>query len=142
MSLKKFTITMGIIFLAMGILAFMPGITTYPRAEDPGLALSMAHGRLFGLFPVNALHNLIHIVFGVWALAVYKNMANARLYCKATAIVYAVLAVFGLFPTLNVMFGLAPLHGNNIWLHALIAIATGYYGFVWGTSPKTSGRWA
>jgi hypothetical protein len=46
------------------------------------------------------------------------------------AIIYAVLAVMGIIPGLNTTFGLIPLYGHDIWLHAVIAIAAAYFGFV------------
>ncbi|HEX8415555.1 MAG TPA: DUF4383 domain-containing protein, partial [Sphingomicrobium sp.] len=54
----------------------------------------------------------------------------ARAYARAVAIIYAVLTMLGLFPGTNLMFGLAPLYGNDIWLHALLAVVAGYFGFV------------
>ena len=37
----------------------------------------------------------------------------------------------GLVPALRLdtTFGLVPLYGNDIWLHALLAIGAGYFGF-------------
>ena len=83
-----------------------------------------------GLFPVNALHNVVHIIFGIWGIAAYRSYTGARSYSKAVAIIYAVLAVMGIIPGLNTTFGLIPLYGHDIWLHAVIAIAAAYFGFV------------
>jgi hypothetical protein len=38
--------------------------------------------------------------------------------------------VAGLVPGLNTMFGLVPLFGNDIWLHALLAGIAAYFGWV------------
>jgi hypothetical protein len=43
----------------------------------------------------------------------------------------------GFIPVLRTTFGLAPVYGNNIWLHALLAIAAGYFG--WVHKPATAG---
>jgi hypothetical protein len=48
------------------------------------------------------------------------------------AIIYAVLVVMGLVPALNTTFGLIPIHGNDVWLHALLAVIAAYFGFVHG----------
>ena len=32
---------------------------------------------------------------------------------------------------LHTTFGLVPLYGNDIWLHAVLAIVAGYFGFVY-----------
>ena len=83
-----------------------------------------------GLFPVNALHNVVHIIFGIWGIAAYRSYTGARGYSKAVAIIYAVLAVMGIIPGLNTTFGLIPLYSHDVWLHAVIAIAAAYFGFV------------
>jgi hypothetical protein len=128
MKTRYFALIMGIVFLLVGIAGFIPGLTMAPMAPASD-AMAPAHGVLLGLFPVNWLHNLVHIAFGIWGIAAYRSFAGARGYAKAVAIIYAVLTVMGLIPGLNTMFGLVPLYGNDIWLHALITIAAAYFGF-------------
>lgn len=134
MNIKKFTTILGILFLIIGILGFVPGLLTMPHDTDPILAATDSHGRFLGLFAVNSIHNLIHIAFGIWALSASRDILRARQFCKANAVIYAVLAVMGLFPGLNTLFGLAPLHGHDVWLHAVIAASTGYFGYAWAVN--------
>lgn len=131
MAIKRFTLMVGILFAGIGLMGFFPQFRSLPWVEDPALTIGAAHGRLFGLFPVNAVHNLLHLALGFWGIAAANDMSAARLFCRANAVIYAVLAVAGLFPYLNTIFGLVPLHGHDVWLHALIAGATGYFGYVW-----------
>ena len=129
MSTRYFSLVLGIIFLLVGIAGFVPGLLQTPEpAAD--VEVTQSFGRLMGLFPVNALHNVVHIIFGIWGIAAYRSYTGARGYSKAVAIIYAVLAVMGLIPGLNTTFGLIPLYGHDIWLHAVIAIAAAYFGFV------------
>jgi hypothetical protein len=129
MNTRYFSLVLGIIFLLIGIAGFVPGLLQTPEpAAD--VEVTQSFGRLMGLFPVNALHNLVHIIFGIWGIAAYRSYTGARGYSKAVAIIYAVLAVMGLIPGLNTTFGLIPLYGHDIWLHAVIAIAAAYFGFV------------
>jgi hypothetical protein len=128
MTTRYFALILGIVFLLIGIAGFIPGLLVQPE-PTPDVAVTESFGRLFGLFPVNMLHNLVHIVFGIWGIAAYRSYSGARGYSKAVAVIYAVLAVMGLIPGLNTTFGLIPLYGNDIWLHALIAIAAAYFGF-------------
>jgi hypothetical protein len=130
MDIKRFTLIAGVLFVLVGILGFIPGITTAPHVNDPNLAVDASYGRLFGLFPVNVLHNLVHLAFGVWALVAAKDFAQSRIFCKSTAIIYAVLTIAGLIPGLSTVFGLIPLQSHDIWLHAIIAVGAAYYGFV------------
>lgn len=130
MTTRYFSLILGIVFVVAGIAGFIPGLLTPPHATDPALALEGGYGRLFGLFPVNWVHNLIHIAFGIAGLVCYRSFGAARSYAQATAVIYGVLIVFGFIPLLNTTFGLAPLFGHDIWLHFLIAAPAAYFGFV------------
>jgi hypothetical protein len=129
MSTRYFSLALGIIFLLVGIAGFVPGLLQTPE-QAADVQVTQSFGRLFGLFPVNALHNAVHIIFGIWGIAAYRSYTGARGYSKAVAIIYAVLTVMGIIPGLNTTFGLIPLYGHDIWLHAVIAIAAAYFGFV------------
>lgn len=139
MKTRYFALVMGIVFLAIGILGFVPGLLTSPVGQ-PQLAVEAGHGLLFGLFPVNVLHNIFHLIFGVWGVVVWKSFANSRTYSRTVAIVYAVLVVMGLIPVLNTFFGLIPLHGHIVWLHALIAIVAAYFGYASVSTVETTGE--
>jgi hypothetical protein len=129
MIIRYFALIYGIVFLVVGIAGFVPGLKT-PLMPEHGLAVESGAGYLFGLFPVNILHNLVHILFGVWGLVAYRTIANSRIYARSVAIIYAVLAIMGLIPVLNTTFGLIPLFGHDIWLHVLLAAVAAYFGFV------------
>jgi hypothetical protein len=130
MSTRTFALLFGIVFLAIGVAGFIPGITTPPHANHPDLAVDANYGQVFGLFPVNILHNIVHILFGLWGLLSYKSLGAAKGYAKAVAIAYAVLTLAGFIPNLDTMFGLVPLFGNDIWLHALLALVAAYFGWM------------
>lgn len=139
MGTRYFALVLGILFLVVGIAAFIPGLTTEPH--DHNLAVTgPGHGYLLGMFHVNVLHNLVHLLFGIWGVIAYRSFDASRLYARVVAISYAVLAVMGLLPGLNTMFGLVPIHGNDVWLHLLIAIPAAYFG--WATAPATRGTTA
>ncbi len=130
MSTRTFALLFGIAFLAIGVGGFVPGITTPPHPGHPDLAVDMSYGQAFGLFPINVLHNIVHILFGLWGLMAYKSLSASKGYAKGVAIIYAVLMVAGFIPGLNTMFGLVPLFGNDIWLHALLAAVAAYFGWM------------
>lgn len=140
MNITKFTFWAGVAFIVAGIAGFIPGLLQVPYTTDPNLAVEAAHGRLFGLFPVNAIHNIVHLALGAWALIASKDVAASRGYCRITAIVYGVLAIFGLFPNLNTLFGLAPLHSHDVWLHVLFVLPLAYYGYVKADVPVRMSR--
>ncbi len=140
MNTRTFALILGIVLILTGVAGFIPGLVTgvEPAATDaaPGAAAPAAtdvavasHGHLLGLFPTNALHNLFHLAWGIFGVVAYRSFRNARVFAQATAVVYGVLTVMGLIPGLNTTFGLIPLYGHDVWLHALIAIASAYFGF-------------
>jgi len=130
MSTRTFALIWGIVFLGLAATGLVPGLLQEPAAHDPDLTVDAMHGRALGIFPVNILHTLVHLAFGVWGLIASRDWDKAKAYAKAVAIIYAVFAVMGLIPGLNTTFGLVPLHGNDVWLHVLLAVPAAYFGFV------------
>ena len=119
---QKAAMVFGVVFLLVGLLGLLsPGGT--------GMDADMATApRLLGLFPVNLLHNLVHLAFGVWGIVASRSFGGAKGFHRVGAIIYLVLVVLAFIdPT---TFGLVPIGGNDIWLHALLAAGLGYFGFV------------
>jgi hypothetical protein len=130
MNSRTFALVWGILFLGLVVTGVVPGLLQHPAATDPDLAVDAMHGRALGLFPVNVLHNLVHLAFGIWGIAASRRLDAARSYARVVAIVYGVFILMGLVPGLDTTFGLVPLHGNDVWLHVLIAVPAAYFGFM------------
>ena len=128
MSTRTFALLFGIVFLAVGVAGFIPGLVQPLHANHPPVDYN--GGQLLGLFPVNLLHNAVHILFGLWGLLASRSLGGSVTYARAVAIIYAVLTVAGFVPNLNSMYGLVPLYGNNVWLHGLLALVAAYFGWV------------
>jgi hypothetical protein len=127
-TLTSFARIFGIVFLLAGLSGFVPGIS--PAHDHPGLAVDAGSALAMGLFPVNVLHNAVHLLFGVWGLIAARGIGAARFYARAVAVIYGALTVMGLIPSTNTTFGLVPIYGNDVWLHALLALVAAYFGFV------------
>jgi hypothetical protein len=130
MTTRTFALVAGVIYALVGILGFIPGVVAPPPADAPSLAVNHNYGYLLGLFPINTPHNIVHLLIGVWGLASYGTWRAAHNFAAGLAILYGLLAVLGLIPGLNTTFGLIPLWGHDIWLHAGTAAVAGY--FAWG----------
>ena len=124
----------GIIYILVGILGFVPGINAMMPPED-GVTVAMSYGHLLGLFPVNVVHNIVHLLIGAWGVASAGAYAKARAYARAIAVIYALLAVCGFIAPFSSLFGLAPLFSHDIWLHALSAVVAAYVG--WGVPAES-----
>jgi len=104
----------GIVLLAVGILGFVPGIASA--------------GMLLGIFMVDGMHNIVHILTGVLAIVVAMGSGSyARLYFKVFGVVYALVAILGLIMGGNVL-GMMMNTADNL-LHVLIAAFALYVGF-------------
>jgi hypothetical protein len=91
--------------------------------------VSHGYGLVLGLFPVNVLHNIVHLLFGGLGVMAYLGAFSPVTYARVVAVAYALLAVMGLVPGLDTTFGLVPIYGADVALHAVIAAAAAYYGF-------------
>jgi hypothetical protein len=117
--LKRIAMVFGVVFLLVGIVGLISPGGMAMDAEMPGMIL--------GMFPVNLLHNIVHILVGVWGLVAARSFAGAKLYFQVGGIVYIVLAICGFFiPT---TFGFIPIGGNDIYLHAVLGLIMAGIGF-------------
>ena len=125
MNTRTFAMIFGIVFLAVGVLGFVPSVVQ--NSTGDGLH---QHGMLLGLFMISPLHNAAHLIFGLWGLAASRSTGGAIAYFKAVAVVYALLTVLGLIASTADLFGMIPLMGYDVYLHAALAIIAAYFGFV------------
>jgi hypothetical protein len=117
---KTFGMLFGIVFLAVGILGFVPGVT-----KDE---------MLLGIFHVNTVHSVIHIVSG--AIFLFASMAGAgaaSLWFKLFGLVYAVVAVLGFMNPNGPLLGMVSNNPAATWLHVVLAGAMLLIGFA---APK------
>src|SRR5687767_8067350 len=108
----------GVVFLLVGILGFIPGITE----DAPGsFAGEDSDGSLLGVFQVSVLHNLAHAAFGIGILAARKH-ATALTYLLVGGIAYAGLFLLGILGAMDWL----PADDTDDWLH--LALAAGLLG--------------
>jgi hypothetical protein len=138
---RNCALALGVIFLLLGIAGFIPGFTSLPgETFNSGVPLNAdtiyakGFSLLFGAFPTNFIHNLVHLSVGVLGIAA-ASTGKARLYNKAFGVSYILIAVMGLLPLTQTTFGIMPIFGNNVWLNALSGTIAAYYGFL-GTNPE------
>jgi len=110
----------GIVFILVAILGFFtPG--GMAMEADPATA-----GQVLGLFPVNLLHNVVHLAFGAWGVLAARSFDGAKSFATIGGAIYLVLTILGFLSPSG--FGFVPLGGNDIWLHLLLAVALLYFG--------------
>lgn len=117
---RIYAIAFGVVYTLVGIAGFF-------------VAPTMAVHDLV-IFPVNALHNVVHLAAGLAGIAFFlSNRAVA--YCRGMAIVFAVFVVAGFLP--QPFLGLVPLGGYDIALHALTAVLALVAGWIYVSNPRT-----
>ncbi|MGW0176169.1 DUF4383 domain-containing protein [Rhodococcus sp. NPDC003322] len=108
-------LVVGGVFLAVGVLGFIPGITTnYDALTFAGHESGAA---LFGTFTVSVLHNIVHLIFGVAGLAMARTAAAARLFLVGGGIVYLALWVYGMLVDQHSAANFVPVNTADNWLH-------------------------
>lgn len=138
MSSATFALVAGIAYLGAGVLGFLPLFLTPPPVDAPETQFTFLYGYLFGLFPVNIALSVIHLVSGLLGVSTAAGSRSQKHYARAMAIFYGVLAVMGLLPEFKTFFGLMPLYGNDVWLHAGTAAIAAYFG--WRERPAARDR--
>lgn len=127
-SSRTIALVLGVALLMLGVAGFFPALTL-PLRGLTALTLTGGAGLLFGLFPVNWLANLLHVALGIWGIWAAARFVTARSFLRAAAAILLVLALCGLIPGAHLLFGLMPLNAHNVWLHGLLALLAGFFGW-------------
>lgn len=129
---------MGALFLIVGVLGFIPGITT--DYGDLHWAGHHSQALLMGLFSVSVLHNLVHLAFGAAGLLMARTVGAARAYLIGGGLIYAVLGLYGLFIDRDSTANFIPVNAAVNWLHFGLALVMIALGLVFGrTATATAG---
>jgi Domain of unknown function (DUF4383) len=102
-------------FLLVGVLCFIPGVTT-----DYGLLEWAGHhsgAKLFGVFAVSGLHNVVHLAFGILGAVMARSYAAARAYFLGGGLVYLGLWLHGALIEHDSATNFLPVNSADNWLH-------------------------
>ncbi|HSN35296.1 MAG TPA: DUF4383 domain-containing protein [Arthrobacter sp.] len=119
-NLQKASLAVGAVFLLVGVLGFIPGITT--NYETLGVAGHGSGALLLGVFQVSVLHNLVHLLFGVAGLLMARTNSQAKGYLLYGGIVYLVLWIYGLLIGHDTPANFVPVNNADNWLHLILGI--------------------
>jgi hypothetical protein len=119
----------GATFLLVGILGFIPGITShlYGGLDFAG---HNSQAKLLHVFQVSWLHNIVHIAFGIAGLVLARTWAGARTYLIGGGVIYLVLWIYGLIVGQDSSANFVPLNTADDWLHFLLGVGMIGLGFV------------
>lgn len=132
-AVQKAALTVGAVFLLVGILGFIPGITTgYDTLRFAG---HRSGAMLLGTFAVSALHNIVHLLFGVLGVALHGTFNGAKCYLIGGGLVYAVLWLYGVLVDHDSTANVVPLNAADNWLHLGLALGMLALGILLGRVP-------
>jgi hypothetical protein len=105
MDTRTASIVLGVIFIVVGILGFIPN----PLVSGDGV------------FTVNAEHNLVHLISGAALLIGALALDQSRMTLRVVGVVYAIVAILGFFSG-DMLLGFIQNNMADRWLHVLLAI--------------------
>lgn len=128
----------GAVFLLVGVLGFVPGITT--GYGSLGFAGHESEAMLLGVFQVSVLHNIVHLLFGVAGLAMARTWSAARTFLVGGGVIYLLLWVYGLVIDKQSTANFVPVNTADDWLHFLLGAGMVALGFALGRGRQATAR--
>jgi hypothetical protein len=114
---------LGVVYVLVGVLGFVPAFVADGAPAD----MPSASGSLIGIFPINALHNVVHLAIGAALLYGATATPTAIMVSRVVGIVYLLVGLAGFVSADG--FGLLPLGGLDIGLHLATGAVLTYIGF-------------
>jgi hypothetical protein len=128
--LRTAAMVVGAVFLLVGVLGFVPGITSdYDTLEFAG---HESEAKLLGIFQVSILHNIVHLLFGGAGLAMARSVSGARTYLVGGGVIYLVLWIYGLLISQSSSANFVPVNTADNWLHFVLGVGMIALGVVLG----------
>ncbi|HMN68873.1 MAG TPA: DUF4383 domain-containing protein [Bdellovibrionales bacterium] len=129
---QRFALIGGLVMLLVGLAAFVPALSWNSETLPP-LINETSYGLFLGLFPMNVVNKVAMVLFGLggifaWSRKGTELPASVR-YSRVVLFVMGALAILGLIPATNTLFGYWPLFGNEVYAHAAFALLGAYFGY-------------
>ncbi len=125
---QRGSVLVGLVFLLVGVLGLVPGVTTgYSQLQ---FASHMSGAQLFGVFQVSVLHNVVHLVFGVAGLVLARTPLAARNFLLYGGLVYLALFLYGIVVEYQSAANFVPFDDADNVLHLVLAVGMVTLSFV------------
>lgn len=113
--LRVLAILMGIVFVISGVMGFIPEFT-----QD---------GKLFGIFAINSVRNMLHIGIGALGLlSGLKSATAAKVYFIVFGLIFLTFAAVGFYHSTGEIFHYIIANSSDNWLNAAMAVLFLYFG--------------
>jgi hypothetical protein len=131
---QKAALAVGAVFLLVGVLGFIPGITT--NYDQMGGAGHHSGALLLGIFNVSVLHNIVHLAFGLAGIAMARTVPAARAFLVGGGVIYIVLWIYGFVIDHGSAANFVPVNNADNWLHLVLGIGMVALGLVFGARGR------
>lgn len=130
MNTRSASILIGVIFIAVGILGFVP---------NPII------GEEDAVFHADTTHNMVHIISGVlFLLVAFAAPARSGLFLKIFGVVYLLLGILGMATIgdegMTQLLGFLHVNGNDNYLHIGLGVLILLAGFLPEIRTAATGR--
>ena len=132
---QNLALLVGVVFLAVGVLGFIPGITS--NYSDLSFAGHNSEAKLLGIFQVSILHNIVHLLFGAAGVALARSLSGAKTYLVGGGVVYLALFVYGLVVDQGSSANFVPVNNADNVLHLGLGIGMIALGVIGTALNKT-----
>jgi hypothetical protein len=132
-SVQNAALLVGVVFLLVGVLGFIPGVTS--NFDQLTFAGHESEAALLGVFQVSVLHNIVHLLFGIAGLVAARTFSAARGYLIGGGVIYLVLFVYGLVIDHESAANVVPVNNADNYLHLVLSIGMIALGILLGRVP-------
>lgn len=141
-AVQKAALAVGVVFLVVGVLGFVPGVTS--DVGELGAAGHESGAQLLGIFQVSVLHNVVHLLFGLAGIVLSRRADSARTYLLVGGAVYLLLWLYGLLIDKDSGANFVPVNSADDWLHLVLGAGMIALGLLTtrtsAADSRTSGR--
>ncbi|WP_219468818.1 DUF4383 domain-containing protein [Nonomuraea rhizosphaerae] len=113
-------LVVGLVFLLVGVLGFIPGITT--NYDSMAFGGHHSEAMLLGIFQVSILHNIVHLIFGIAGIAMSRTWTASRYYLIGGGVIYLLLWLYGLIVDKSSAANFVPVNTAVTWLHFVLGV--------------------
>lgn len=135
-NVQKAALIVGIVLLLVGILGFVPGVTS--NVGQMQFASEASGSLLLGVFQVSILHNIVHLLYGIAGIALARTMSGAWNYLIWGGAVYLVLWLYGLIIDPDSAANFVPVNSADNWLHFVLGVGMIALGLLLGRERRTA----
>lgn len=134
--LRLAALVVGAVFLVVGLLGFIPGITA--DLDKMEFAGHQSDAMLLGVFEVSVLHNIVHLLFGVAGVMLSRTWAGARGFLIGGGVIYLLLWLYGLLINQESAANFVPVNTADNWLHFVLGVAMVALGYLLSRRTTTT----